>query len=100
MNYAAIILFVVVLISGCTLVLANEPIQLTPESVVRFATPEEGATLLGSSDDFTTSMSPLDRALRVGKMMLARRICWGMCQRKASSGQMKKSRTFQDLWSR
>jgi hypothetical protein len=47
--------------------LAQEPIQLTPESIARFATPGEGATLLGSSDDFATAMSPLDRALRVGQ---------------------------------
>jgi hypothetical protein len=51
--------------------LAQEPIQLTPESVLRFTTPEEAATLLGSSDDFTQAMSPLDRALRVGKTDVA-----------------------------
>lgn len=47
--------------------LAQEPLQLTPTSVLRFATPEEAAMVLGSSDDFTQVMSPLDRDLRVGK---------------------------------
>jgi hypothetical protein len=60
-------LFSFLLFIGFTAGLAQEPIQLTPESALRFATPEEAATLLGSSDDFTQAMSPLDRALRVGK---------------------------------
>jgi hypothetical protein len=61
-NLLGILLFI-----SFSVTLAQEPVQLTPTSVVHFATPEEGATLLGSSDDFTTAMSPLDRALRVGK---------------------------------
>jgi hypothetical protein len=60
-------LFSLLILSVFGACLAQEPIQLTPESVVRFATPEEGATILGSSDDFSEVMSQMDLNIRMGK---------------------------------
>ena len=53
---------------GALITLASaQEVALTPESTLRFATPEEGAALLATEDDFIQVMSPLDRSLRVGR---------------------------------
>jgi hypothetical protein len=49
---------------SATAVLA-EPVQLTPQSVARPATIDEGKQLLSSRDAFVKSLSPFDRAARL-----------------------------------
>lgn len=45
--------------------LAADEVRLTPETVVRFATLEEAAKILGTRDEFVSRMSPFDRAVRM-----------------------------------
>lgn len=48
---------------------ATPEVPDAPDSIFTFvfATPEEGAAYLGTSDTFTQEMSPLDRGLRLGR---------------------------------
>ncbi len=57
----------VVVLAGLCLadLLPADEIRLTPQSVLRFASADEAARLLGAPDEFVTRMSPFDRAARL-----------------------------------